>query len=132
MEAIRLRHPSCVRKPDQVFSVAHLLYREVRSGAIHEHGFGVDEERFFTEEGPYVDTMVQDYGDNRHLGLYVPGSWLIDLLRTSLENYKVRLLTTRRLPGDLFAEICAIPDELDYLDEESVPDERVFGPNVPR
>jgi hypothetical protein len=34
------------------FSVAQLLYREVRSGAIHEHGFGVDERRFFKEVRP--------------------------------------------------------------------------------
>ena len=68
----------------RLFSVAQLLYREVRSGAIHEHGFGVDERRFFSEGEPYVDTwQAVDYDDTRYLALFLPGRWLIDLLRAA-------------------------------------------------
>jgi hypothetical protein len=42
------------------------------------------------------------------------------------------LLTTRLLPVDLWVEICEIPGELNYLDEDSISDERVFGPTVGR
>jgi hypothetical protein len=75
---------------------------------------------------------VNDYDDTLYLGVYVPGRWLIDLLRSCIDNYKRRLLTTRKLPADLFAEICKVPDEFDYLDENSIADERTYGPNVGR
>jgi hypothetical protein len=114
------------------FSLAQLIYREVRSGAIHEHGFGVDERRFFTDVQPYVDAFSHAYDDTLYLGVSVPGRWLIDLLRSCVHNYKRRLLETRQLPGDLWSEICEPLHDVEYLDEESLPDERIFGPGIGR
>jgi hypothetical protein len=114
------------------FSIASLLYREIRSGAIHEHAFGLDDTHFFTKPVPYVDTIKHAFDDVLYLGVYIPGRWLLDLFESCVQNYKASLLNTRKLPIDLFSEICVVPDELDYLDEGSIPKERVFRPRILR
>jgi hypothetical protein len=98
------------------FSVGSILYREFRSGAIHEHGFVLDEDRFFTESGLYFTTTryVVDPG-TRYLNVEFSAKWLLSLLEESLKNYTARLVATKKLPFPLFIQIADIMSEADYL-----------------
>jgi hypothetical protein len=101
------------------FSVGPILYREFRSGAIHEHGFVLDEDRFFTETGLYFTTTryLVDPG-TRYLGVEFSAKWLLSLLEESLVNYTARLISTKKLPFPLFIQIADVMSEAEYLADE--------------
>jgi len=64
--------------------------------------------------------------------VYVPGRWLIDLLSLCIENYKKHLLGTKKLPINLFTEICNPLEDDQYLDEGSLPTSRTVPISVGR
>jgi hypothetical protein len=105
------------------FRLSSLIYREVRSGAIHEHGFHVNQRRFFSERHPFVGTVRHPWEDTLYLGVHIPGPWLVDLVAACTRNYQKHLLQTRKLPADLFFSICDPLEEEDYLDLASLPGE---------
>jgi hypothetical protein len=57
-----------------------------------------------------------------YLDVQFPAPWLIDVLSSCLTNYLERLLTTKLLPPGLFFEICDLPDEVNLLDEDALPE----------
>jgi hypothetical protein len=114
------------------FTVAQLLDREVRSGAIHERSFGVDARRFFNHHEPYVDTIPNDWAHTLYLSVFLPGRWLIDLLRSCVENYKTRLLTTRQLPRRHVVRDLRCARRARLFGADWIPDERTFGLSVGR
>jgi hypothetical protein len=80
------------------YSVASILYREVRSSAIHEYEFEINESRFFTESDLFVETIRRGYDTTVYLSMEFSARWLLDLLRDCLNNYKRRLKETKQLP----------------------------------
>ena len=113
------------------FSLASILYREYRSGAIHEFAFEVDG-RFFAESDLYVDTLRYTWDSTTYLEIRVPARWLIDACRTCVSSYQRRLMQTLRLPLPLFIELCNVPQDVGYLDDETVVDALELRPNLGR
>jgi hypothetical protein len=104
------------------FSLGSILYREFRSGIIHEFGFSIDESEFFRKSGVYLSTISYEYDETVHLDIQFSASWLIDVFSSCLTNYRKHLLATRKLPPGLFFEICDVIDEVDLLDDDGLPD----------
>jgi len=113
------------------YSLGAIIYREYRSGSIHELGFDVDE-RFFRETETYVASVGLMWDETRYLELRVPALWLMDLYKSSVENYKAKLVNTQRLPIQLYLDLCDALDELDFLDMSSLADAREVKYSVPR
>jgi hypothetical protein len=105
----------------RTFSLSSILYREFRSGLIHEFGFSIYAAEFFREPRIYWSSVSHAYDNTRYLDVQFSAPWLIDLFETCLINYLKRLTTARILPPGLFFEICDVPDELDLLDESAMP-----------
>lgn len=113
------------------FTIGALLYREYRSGAIHEFGFGVDD-RFFQETTLYVSTRRHLLEDTLYLEVRVPARWLIGAYKTSLSRYQAQLVRSRKLPIGLYLEVCDVLEEFEYLDESSVGEGRELRLSVGR
>jgi hypothetical protein len=109
------------------YQVEAILYREVRSGAIHSFEFGVNEERFFAEPDLFVDTVRRGYDTTLYLSVEFSAAWLIDLLRDCLRNYKDRLKASRRLPPSLWGEICDPDSEVEMFDDSLLEEPRDIG-----
>jgi hypothetical protein len=109
------------------FSVASILYRDFRSGAIHEYAFSVSEERFFREKGLFFDTVrfVYDPG-MRYLDLQFSAAFLLDLFDRCLTNYCKRLSATKKLPLPLFLTVADLMTEAQYLDDAPFNQEERF------
>lgn len=104
------------------FTLASLLYREYRCGAIHQYRVDADEPDFFRRKAPY---WSQVYGylteSDKFLKLRFPGPFLLNLLEKCIRNYKTHLSNIKKLPGDVFFEFCNPFTDIDYLDQESIP-----------
>lgn len=109
----------------EAFSVSSIMYRELRSGLIHEFEFSISN-RFFREEGLYWDTVAHAMDRTRYLSIQFSAPWLIGVLDSCLNSYIARLLATRKLPPSLFFEICDL-DELSLLDEDFIEEPRDIG-----
>jgi hypothetical protein len=110
------------------FSLASLLYREYRCGIIHEYGVDVDPTDFYSKREIYFRTLCNDLVyPTRRLRLQFPAKFLLRILLKSLDSYRSRLLQTRRLPFDMFDEICDFMKELQFLDDKSVQQGRDIG-----
>jgi hypothetical protein len=104
------------------YKLAALLYREYRCGAIHEYKVDLDEPEFFTKQKPYWSTIWSSVTNpSRFLKLRFPGLFLLELLDECVRNYKTNLTNCKKLPSDVFFEFCDVFDDMDYLDETSIP-----------
>jgi hypothetical protein len=102
------------------FRLADVLYRDYRSRSIHEFAFNTDEQ-FFTERGVYVATRFHAWDSTRFLEVCVSAHWLVDLYRETVGRYERSLLARRKLPIDLWTELCDTSREFAFLDDSSVP-----------
>jgi hypothetical protein len=109
------------------YSVASILYREVRSSAIHEYEFEINESRFFTESDLFVETIRRGYDTTVYLSMEFSARWLLDLLRDCLNNYKRRLKETKQLPLPLWSVICDPDTEVDMFDASLLEEPRDVG-----
>lgn len=104
------------------FSVGSLLYRTYRCGVIHEYRVGLREEDFFSCQDIHWRTVFHLWDvRSRRMEIQFPASVLLELLTSSIQNYMAELQHTRRLPADIFFEICDPLTELEFLNEESIP-----------
>jgi hypothetical protein len=110
------------------FSLASILYKEYRCGIIHEYGIDIDPVHFYSERQVYFRTLYNDYVyPTRKLGVQFSARFLFDLLVNSINSYRKRLKQTKRLPIDIYSEICDYIKDLDYLDEDSIGKGRDIG-----
>jgi hypothetical protein len=113
------------------YKLAALLYREYRCGAIHEYKVDLDEPQFFTKRKPYWSTIWSTVATpSGFLRLRFPGPFLLELLDECARNYKANLSNRKKLPVDVFYEYCDIFDDMDYLDEDSIPSGKEISPNI--
>ena len=84
-----------------------------RSRYIHEFPFDADE-RFFKERGLYASTRYHAWDSTRFLELSVSARWLINLYRVTVERYEQSLLARRKLPINLWTELCDTSSEFGY------------------
>lgn len=113
------------------YTLAALLYREYRCGAIHEYKADLDEPQFFTKRKPYWSTIWSAVGNpSGFLKLRFPGPFLLDLLDECVRNYKANLRSRQKLPADVFFELCDISTDLDYLDEDSIVSGKDISANI--
>jgi hypothetical protein len=97
----------------------------LHSGIIHEYGVDVDERSFFKKESVYWRTMYKLYVPPlKFLQVEFPARLRSKVLVNSVEGYVVQLKKTQKLPSALFSDLCRFPSELDYLDEQSIPEGR--------
>jgi len=101
------------------FRLAEVLYRDYRSRSIHEFPFDADE-RFFEERGLYVATRYHAWDSTRFLEMSVSARWLINLYRVAVERYEQSLLARRKLPINLWTELCDTNKEFGFLDDASI------------
>lgn len=126
---------NAVRKLDGLlkdFSVGSLLYREFRSGAIHDYEFSVPENRFFAERELFVETVRRGYDQTLYLSIEFSAQWLLHLLKGSLVNYQRHLKQTKRLPPPLWSSICDPDTEADMFDFSVLEEPRDIGFSVGR
>jgi len=103
------------------FSLGALLYTKYRCGIIHEYGVDVDREGFFSKKMAYWRTVYNPYIEpGKLMEIQFPAHFLLNLLVNTLQSYKTELQKTKRLPWDLFDQICDFTTELEYLDDRSV------------
>jgi hypothetical protein len=104
------------------YKLAALLYREYRCGAIHEYRVDLDEQNFFTKREPYWSTIWSEIVEpSRFLKLRFPGPFFLKVLDECVRNFKANLINRKKLPADVFFEFCDIFNDMDYLDDESIP-----------
>lgn len=104
------------------YRVSALLYSEFRCGAIHEYGVGLDEGRFFSESGIYFAAFGNPYLTPPHiLSIQFPAKFLCRLLGTCIRSYRSELLHTKKLPFSMYEAVCDFQNDLQYLDDRSVP-----------
>jgi hypothetical protein len=105
--------------------LAALLYQEYRCGAIHEYKVDLDEPDFFTKVEPYWRTIWSEIAEpSRFLELRFPGPFLLKTLDECVRNFKANLTNRKKLPAGVFFEFCDFFEDIDYLDEESIPNGR--------
>lgn len=113
------------------FSLASMLYREYRCGIIHEYEVDVDPLDFYSKREVYFRTLYNEFVyPTRRLRVQFSASFLLDLLVNSINSYRKRLQQIKRLPIDLYSEICDFMEDLDYLDEDSIGEGRDVGINI--
>jgi hypothetical protein len=115
----------------QQFTVSSMLYREYRSGSIHEFEFSLHD-RFFREKGLYVETVSHPWDTTMFLDVRVSARWLLEAYRACIDRYRRRLEATHKLPLPLFLDLCEIPKDLPYLDLDSVEEGLELRPILPR
>ncbi len=102
------------------FRLADVLYCDYRSRSIH--GFSLDtDEQFFMEQGIYVATRYHAWDSTRFLEVCVSAQWLVSLYRDTVDRYERSLLARRKLPVDLWTELCDTSKESTFLDDSSLP-----------
>jgi hypothetical protein len=103
------------------FSLGVLLYKNYRSGIIHELGVDIDESNFFKEDSVFWRTVYAPHvRPGRFLEVNFPGKVLLQVLKESVAGYATELKHTQRLPSSLFHELCSL-DELKFLDQRPFP-----------
>jgi hypothetical protein len=111
--------------------LAALLYREYRCGAIHEYRVDLDEPDFFTRQEPYWSTIWSEMAEpSKFLKLRFPGPFLLRIFDECVHNFKANLIKREKLPADVFFEFCDLFDDMDYLDQESIPSGRDLSPSI--
>jgi len=105
------------------FTIGRLLYSEYRSGAIHEFGFEVDD-RFFDEATFYLSTVHRWHQSTAFLEILIPAKWLMSAYKTAVAKYQAQLVRSKKLPADLYWDICDLVKEVKYLDFESLEEGR--------
>jgi hypothetical protein len=104
------------------YSIGALLYRKYRNEIIHEYGVDVQEDEFFTKKTVYWGTFYNpDVYPTKFLQIQFPGEFLFKILVNCVRGYKMELKRTRKLPWGIFSDICNIMDEIDHLDDRSLP-----------
>ena len=107
------------------FSLGSVLYREYRCGIIHQFGVTVRQTDFYSKPDIYYATFYNKAGvASPRLRVQFPAGFLLTTLCNCLESYKSRLLHTKRLPSDIYGEICDVANELRYLDLKSIEEGR--------
>lgn len=107
------------------FSLAALLYREYRCGAIHKYHVKLSDKDFFTHKEPYWCPFYNDFFEpGRFLKLHFPGLFLLRTLENCIQNYKKHLRAKRQLPAEIFFELCDTMKDLKFLDDDSIPPSR--------
>jgi hypothetical protein len=83
---------------------------------------------FFRADKPYWSAYYNEFvSPGRFLKLHLPAAFLLETLRNCTENYKRRLKAARKLPAELFFEFCSALEDLEYLDEDSIPKGKDLG-----
>ena len=113
------------------FRLADVLYRDYRSKSIHDFSFNPDKE-FFAEPGLFVATRFHAWDSTRFLEVCVSANWLVDLYRKTIERYELSLLIRKKLPIDLWTELCDTSKEFAFLDDSTIPAERALKIRVER
>ena len=108
-------------------TVSNILYREFRSGLIHEFEFSVYRHRFFREPSIYWQTIEHIFDSCRYLDLQFSARWFIETLESCLNNYIKHLEHTKKLPPALYMLVCNMFDELQFLDESLIDEPRDVG-----
>ncbi len=103
----------------QQFRLADIIYRDYRSSSIHEFTFSVDN-RFFSQPGTFFTTRYHACDDTRFLELCLSAQWIIDLYKVTVLNYERSLRASKKIPLDLWVQICDGNKELECLDDASV------------
>jgi hypothetical protein len=104
------------------FSLAVLLYKEYRCGAIHRYHVNLNEKAFFTRQKPYWCPFYNDVAEpGSFLKVHFPGPFLLATLQNSIASYKKHLKAKGQLPADMFFEVCDTLRDLGYLDDDSIP-----------
>lgn len=113
------------------YSLASLLYREYRCGIIHEYRVDIRSADFFSKPDIYWQPFYNDIAQpTRRLRIQFPAQFLLRLLEDCVNSYKGQLLNTKQLPVDLFHEICDFLNELNYLDDRTLPGGKDLGINI--
>ena len=104
------------------FSFDALLYRIYRNRVIHEFGVGINEQAFFKEATVHWQTVYHEFLDpSRSLQIQFPAKFLLEVLMHSVQSYKTELKKTGLLPIAVFNEICDFLEEIEHLDDRSIP-----------
>jgi hypothetical protein len=101
------------------YRLSDLLYRDYRSGSIHDFDFEVDDE-FFLKTDIYTSTRWYTGDKTEYLELCFPARWIINLYKSSIVNYEKYLIVRKKLPLSLWKLICEGIKELEFLDDDSV------------
>jgi len=117
------RFESVVRE----YTFEKLLYREYRCKAVHAFFQPLNEEVFYNAINPTFVSVKNYYIES--LSLLYPGKFLVSLARQICNQVESQLKRTKKLPWEVFNEICPVIvetdlDLLDFLDEESIPEAR--------
>lgn len=114
------------------YKINSILYKEYRCGVIHEHGFSVDDEDFFSEREPYWALFNNEYLDYSHFRVQLPAHFLLSLLTTSLDQIKTNLIRRKKLPWTIWIDVCDLVEEGEYLDDDTGPDGLDISIQIPR
>lgn len=102
------------------YTFTSILYREIRSKAVHEiAGITVVADQFWKMKKPYFVEWTTDWLDYNTYTLEFPSFFLIECLETCISCTKKAIIGKGLLPLHIWNAICDV-DELEYLDTDSV------------
>jgi hypothetical protein len=109
--------------------LSSLLYREVRSAAIHEHDWSVEPAPFFREPSFYLRTVAREPSLEMPdvFVLQFSAQWLLDVYINCVDGVRSEWIARQRVPLSLFLEWWDVFEESEYLDMDSVAEIRAIG-----
>jgi hypothetical protein len=114
-------------------TVATILYEKFRSGVIHGAHVQLDNRRFFGLAGVYWNPNYSDYYGPA-LKVEFPARFLIDLLEHSMLTYGRHMVSTRKIPPDVYFRVFDqdMLDHLPLLDQSAIPDKGIIRLDIPQ
>jgi len=111
------------------FSLGALLYKEYRCRVIHEYAVDIDESVFFRGKDVLWRAVYHVWEPDRPaLQVVFPAAVLRKLLATGLGRFIQELEHRRRLPADVFLDLCHPIRELEFLDQDSISPGKALRP----
>lgn len=105
-------------------SVAGLLYQDFRNAAVHGVKVEFDEDQFFSEPGPFWQSLYSVYYPSS-ISLKFSGSFLLTLLRDCLGTLRQAWLAKGKIPPDVHWYLFGNRlDEIHLLDTDLLPQVR--------
>lgn len=104
------------------FKLSSLLYTNYRCSIIHELYIEGESKFFYKNIGNLYWEHMRNSFVKPELTLTVqfPANFLLKILQTGINNYKKKLLDTKKLPIELYRDICDFTTEEEYLDMSTV------------
>jgi hypothetical protein len=102
------------------FSLGALLYRNYRCGVIHEYEVLIEEEGFFSKREIEWKSVLHTYVSASRLVVQFPATVLLRILESCIENYAQELQHKKKLPANIFFEVCDPLADSGALDVDSV------------